>query len=64
MGLKDIVDNLRIDPLPWQRFERQQREQPQGKTLEEILLQGEEMENMEEGTPVSPPDRFVPEEEL
>jgi DnaK suppressor protein len=63
MGLKDIVDNLRIDPLPWQRLDRQQRWQPDRKTEEEILLHGEEVEDMEEGTPVSPPNRFVPEQE-
>jgi DnaK suppressor protein len=63
MGLKNIVDNLRIDPLPWQRIDRQQRRKPEQKTEEEVLLQGEGAENEEEGTPVSPPDRFVPEEQ-
>jgi DnaK suppressor protein len=63
MGLKDIVDNLRIDPLPWQRRDRRQRQQPEQKTEEEIMLQGEDAENQEDGTPISPSDRFVPEKE-
>ena len=38
MGLKDIVDNVRIDPLPWQRIDRRQRQQPEQKTEEEVML--------------------------
>lgn len=63
MGLKNIVDKLRIDPLAWQRLDPNPRRQEEEKTEEEILFQAEGAENGEEGTPVRPADRFVPEQE-
>lgn len=65
MGLHEIEENIRIDRVPWQRRRRKPREDLR-KTDDEKLLQGEDVneevfDSCKSGTPVIPPDKFVPE---
>ena len=67
MGIHEIEENIRIDRVPWQRRDRRPEvEVDLKKTEDEELLQGEDVnkevfDSYKTGTPVSPPDKFVPE---
>jgi len=69
LGLPLVVDHINIDPLLWERRDRTPLgERETGKTEQEVLLHGEDIggevvESETEGSPISPPDRFVPERE-
>lgn len=70
LRLPHVVDRTEINPLLWERRDRtpDASESPPRKTEQEVLLQGEDVnEDMvaseTDGDPVIPPDRLVPEEE-
>jgi len=67
MGVGRIEDHLTENPLLWERPDRS-ASPPSGKTEEEILLQGEDVdqdtfESMKDGSSAPPPDALVPESE-
>ncbi len=67
MGVGRIEDHLTENPLLWERPDRS-ASPPSGKTDEEILLQGEDVdqdtfESMKDGSSAPPPDALVPESE-
>lgn len=67
MGVGRIEDHLTENPLLWERPDRS-ASPPSGKTEEEILLQGEDVEqdtfeSMKDGSSTPPPDALVPESE-
>lgn len=67
MGFRDVVDAVQINRILWERRVRNKGEQTEeGKTEEEVLLQGEDVADdffgaVEDGVPVAPPDELVPE---
>lgn len=69
LGIHEIEENIRIDRVPWQRRDRRPEvEVDLKKTEDEDLLQGEDVNEevfhwYKTGTPVSPPDKFVPEKQ-
>jgi RNA polymerase-binding transcription factor DksA len=68
LGFPEIVDRLRIERLPWEQRDRAPRPRDPKKTEEEVLLQGEDMskdpyDSRKTGTPMTPPDRLIPEKE-
>jgi hypothetical protein len=69
LGLQRIRDYTEIDELLWERRDRTEGAEQPRKTDFDVLLHGEGAEEDEayrsaqDGTPLSPPDRFVPERE-
>lgn len=66
LDFKEIVDNTTIDRQPWERDERTPRSSG-GKAEKEIMMEGEDEEidvheSLETGEPMTPPDKFTPEE--
>jgi RNA polymerase-binding transcription factor DksA len=67
LDLQNIVDNIRINPVLWERRDRAPGRQPQErKTDEQALLEGEDSvddtyESLKDGTSVDPADTFTPE---
>lgn len=60
LDFHDVVDDVRIDELLWEREDRMPVERDAKKTDFEELLQGEDSDD-EDGTSVQPPDALVPE---
>ncbi len=63
-GVREIENNVRIDPAAWQRRDRTPGTMPQGRSEEETILEGEPGESdyytsLRDGVPVNPPDRLV-----
>jgi RNA polymerase-binding transcription factor DksA len=68
MGLRDVVDDVQIDRLLWQRPDRTKGVIKEKKTDEEVLLEGEGVDedtihSKKAGTPLSPSETILPEEE-
>jgi DnaK suppressor protein len=69
LDLHNIVDRVVIDPSLWEREDRAKGIEEQGRSEEEVLLEGENTEeepyeSLKTGEPLSPPDLFVPESEI
>jgi hypothetical protein len=67
MGVGRVEDRLTENPLLWERPDRSASPRS-GKTEEEVLLQGEDVdqdtfESMKDGSSAPPPDALVPESE-
>ena len=68
MGLNDVVDDVQIDRLLWERWDRTKGIMEQKKTEEEVMLEGEDIDedtfhSKKTGMPVSPPDTLLLERE-
>jgi RNA polymerase-binding transcription factor DksA len=68
MSLPDIVDNTQIERHLWERADRPPAGEKEGKTDEEVVMQGEDVEenvyeSEQSGAHMSPPDAFIPEKE-
>ncbi|MFP4317244.1 MAG: TraR/DksA C4-type zinc finger protein [Desulfovibrionales bacterium] len=69
MDLHNVVDNVSINPALWEREDRSPGvDRPSGKSKDEVLLEGEDMEedtyqSIKEGESLSPADELVPENE-
>lgn len=68
LDFKEIVDNITIDRQPWERDKRTPEPGDRsGKEEREIMMEGEDEEvdvhkSLETGEPMTPPDKFTPEE--
>lgn len=68
LDFDEIVDNITIDRLPWERRERTPAS-PADKPEKEIVMEGENepvdaYTSLSEGEPMTPPDQLVPEKRL
>lgn len=70
LGLPKVLDHTEINPLLWERRDRtpSASENPPRKTEQEVLLQGEDVNediyvSETDGDPVIPPDQLLPEKE-
>ncbi len=70
MGLSGVTDRLRIDPVPWEREDRNPgrdqsptyvEEYVSGRPLDDSDLERDVVESMKLGEPYTPSDRLVPE---
>jgi DnaK suppressor protein len=70
LDLHKVIDQVVIDPSLWEREDRARGiVEEEGKSEEEIILEGEDTEkdpyeSLKSGEPLSPPDIFIPESEL
>lgn len=67
MGVSRVEDRVSENPLLWERMDRS-ASPPAGKNEEEVLLQGEDVnqdtfESTEDGSSMPPPDALIPESE-
>ncbi len=68
LGFHDYTDNILIDRVAWERRDRTPGRRARHEPDKEIMMGGEETDenvyrSRRDGTPVSPPDKFVPEQD-
>ncbi|MEJ2728109.1 MAG: TraR/DksA C4-type zinc finger protein [Deltaproteobacteria bacterium] len=64
LNFKEVVDNITIDPQPWERAKRT-TDSKGGKMDKEIMMEGEDEEvdvytSLSSGEPMTPPDKLKP----
>lgn len=69
LGLVDVRDEIRVEPVLWEREDRAPGREPSPRTDEEAILEGDVTEEdvyetMKSGESLAPPDEFTPEKEL
>ena len=69
LGLVDVRDEIRVEPVLWEREDRAPGREPPPRTDEEVILEGDSTEEnvyetMKSGETLIPPDEFTPEKEL
>ena len=72
LGFQDVVDEILIDPLLWERKDRTPGEKPDETEVESVLAAAEQGDldvsksldlGPEEDAPMTPPDEWVPDDE-